>query len=179
VLQPNLAAGFVAFDRTRLTVDVSGLGLTGFEVDERLHQNLGVTAELPGLQSIMFIVTLGNTLEDMDQLVYGFKTLADRAGNARQLPPILPAFPTSPHPPISPRAAFFAATETLPIEQTPDRISAELVCPYPPGIPVLFPGEVVTEGAIAYLQQIIAAGGIVTGCADSELKTLNVLEMFL
>jgi arginine decarboxylase len=176
VLQPQLAPGFVALDRTRLTVDVSGLGITGFEVDERLHQNLGVTAELPGLQHIMFIVTLGNTLEDMEQLVYGFKTLADRAGEAKPLPRDLPTFPISPDLPLSPRTAFFAATETLPIEQTPDRISAELVCPYPPGIPVLFPGEVVTVGAIEYLQQILASGGIVSGCADAELKTLTVLE---
>jgi arginine decarboxylase len=176
VLQPELAPGFVALDRTRLTVDVRGLGITGFEVDERLHQNLGVTAELPGLQHIMFIVTLGNTLEDMEQLVYGFRTLADRAGEAKPLPQDLPTFPISPHLPLSPRTAFFADTETLPIEQTPDRISAELVCPYPPGIPVLFPGEVVTVGAIEYLKQIMASGGIVSGCADADLKTLTVLE---
>ena len=183
VLQPACpTAGCSAFDPTRLTVDVSQIGLTGFEADEILHQTLGVTAELPGLQHLMFIVTLGNTGQDMERLVNGFKTLANRSGDRavkesglkKLLPPIFPIAPTSTS--LSPRAAFFAKAEILPIEQTPNRISAELVCPYPPGIPVLFPGEVVTEGAIAYLQQVIAVGGMVTGCADSHLRTLNVIE---
>lgn len=185
VLQPAyLTAGCIAFDPTRLTVDVSQIGLTGFEADEILHQTLGVTAELPGLQHLMFIVTLGNTEQDIEHLVNGFKALADQPLAERSVsqiggevninklfPPILPIAP----PLMSPRAAFFAKAETLPIEQTPNRISAELVCPYPPGIPVLFPGEVVTEGAIAHLQQVIAAGGIITGCADRHLRTLNVV----
>jgi arginine decarboxylase len=183
VLQPACpTAGCVAFDPTRLTVDVSQIGLTGFEADEIFHQTLGITAELPGLQHLMFIVTLGNTSQDMERLVNGFKTLADRSSghsvsqvDIKTLFPLMsPIAPLST--PLSPRAAFFAKAETLPIEQTPNRISAELVCPYPPGIPVLFPGEVVTEGAIAYLQQVIAAGGRVTGCADSHLRTLNVIE---
>lgn len=182
VLQPACStAGCVAFDPTRLTVDVSQIGITGFEADEILHQ-MGVTAELPGLQHLMFMVTLGNTEQDIERLVKGFKTLAARSleqsvgqGEIKRLfPPSLPIAPTLPA--LTPRAAFFAKSETLPIEQTPNRISAELVCPYPPGIPVLFPGEVVTEGAIAYLQQVIAAGGVVTGCADSYLRTLNVIE---
>jgi arginine decarboxylase len=143
---------------------------------------MGVTAELPGLQHLMFMVTLGNTERDIERLVKGFKTLAARSldksvgqGDIKRLfSPILPIAPTLPA--LTPRAAFFAKSETLPIEQTPNRISAELVCPYPPGIPVLFPGEVVTEGAIAYLQQVIAAGGVVTGCADRHLRTLNVIE---
>jgi arginine/lysine/ornithine decarboxylase len=164
---------------------VSQIGLTGFEADEILHQTLGVTAELPGLQHLMFMVTLGNTERDVERLVNGFKTLADRSvgqsvGRSasqvdikKTLPPILSIAPTSS--PLTPRAAFFAKAATLPIEQTPNRISAELVCPYPPGIPILFPGEVVTEEAIAYLQQVIAAGGVVTGCADRHLRTLNVV----
>jgi len=182
VLQPACSiAGCGAFDPTRLTVDVSQIGITGFEADEILHQ-MGVTAELPGLQHLMFMVTLGNTERDIDRLVKGFKTLVAESldksvsqGEIKKLvPPILPIAPTLPS--LTPRAAFFSRSETLPIEQTPNRISAELVCPYPPGIPALFPGEVVTEGAIAYLQQVIAAGGIVTGCADRHLRTLNVIE---
>jgi len=180
VLQPGCStAGCVAFDPTRLTVAVSHIGLTGFEADEILHQTLGVTAELPGLQHLMFMVTLGNTEQDIERLVNGLKTLADRAVGQleNQLNisrPVAPIAPTLT--PLSPRAAFFAKAETLPIGQTFNRISAELVCPYPPGIPVLFPGEVVTEGAIAYLQQVIVAGGVITGCADRHLRTLNVIE---
>ncbi len=80
------------------------------------------------------------------------------------------------HPSLTPREAFFAPTETLPIEQTSDRISAELVCPYPPGIPVLIPGEVITAKAIDYLRKIKTLGGYISGCADPSLSQLKVVK---
>ncbi|MBD2034423.1 aminotransferase class I/II-fold pyridoxal phosphate-dependent enzyme [Leptolyngbya sp. FACHB-321] len=187
-LQPEQAgsAGFMALDRTRLTVTVSDLGIDGFTADAILNEQLGVTAELPSLQHLTFMISLGNTKQDIEQLVQSFEALAtmmyrDRevgeAGEVLQStlfsPSYLPCLPPSP---LSPRAAFFAANETLPIAQTVNRISAELVCPYPPGIPVLMPGEVVTATAIAHLQAILALGGTMSGCADLTLKTLKVVK---
>ena len=75
---------------------------------------------------------------------------------------------------ISPREAFFAVSEILPLSQTSDRICTEIVCPYPPGIPILMPGELITPAALEYLQQIQSMGGFITGCADTSLKTLKV-----
>jgi arginine decarboxylase len=170
--------GCVTCDRTRLTVNVSQLGMTGFTADEVLHETLGVTCELPGLRHLMMMVTLGNSAEDMKRLVNGFRKLAEMGDRATPLPEISrPDLPLITQPEISPRSAFFAEAETLPIAQTIDRLSAELVCPYPPGIPLLFPGERVTAAAIATLQQVIAVGGIVTGCADPHLHTLRVLTL--
>lgn len=191
VLQLVETPGFVALDKTRLTVTVSGLGLTGFEADEILHQELGVTAELPSLQHLTFIITLGNTASDIERLVQAFITLARmRAGGAEKaggtegekplasqpLTFILHRSSFTVHPSLSPREAFFAPTETLPIKQTSDRISAELVCPYPPGIPVLIPGEVITPEAIDYLQKIKTLGGYISGCADPNLNQLKVVK---
>ena len=175
---PKATPGFAALDRTRLTVTVSGLGLTGFEADEILHQRLGVTAELPSLQHLTFIISLGNTEADIAALVQALTTLSkDQRANL----PVITAnhllnLPnTNQIVRISPREAFFAPTETLPLEQTGDRVCAELVCPYPPGIPVLMPGEVITPSAINYLQHIQAMGGYISGCADADLKTLRVV----
>jgi arginine/lysine/ornithine decarboxylase len=55
-----------------------------------------------------------------------------------------------------------------------DKVSAELICPYPPGIPVLIPGEVITQEAIAYLQILIHQGAVITGCSDSSLETVKI-----
>jgi arginine/lysine/ornithine decarboxylase len=96
--------------------------------------------------------------------------------NSKLKTPLRFPTPDSRLPTLSPREAFSTATETLPITQSIDRISAETVCPYPPGIPVLLPGEIVTGGAIAYLQQILAAGGIISGCVDPNLATLRVVK---
>ncbi|MBD2074815.1 aminotransferase class I/II-fold pyridoxal phosphate-dependent enzyme [Phormidium sp. FACHB-592] len=192
-LQPEQAgsAGFVALDRTRLTVTVSGLGIDGFTADAILNEQLGVTAELPSLQHLTFMISLGNTRQDIEQLVQSFETLAtmyrdrevgeagevEKAGEVLQSTLFSPSHLSYlPRSPLSPRAAFFAASETLPIAQTVNRISAELVCPYPPGIPVLMPGEVVTAAAIAHLQAILALGGTISGCTDLTLKTLKVVK---
>ena len=173
--QAGQTSGFWALDRTRLTVTVSGLGIDGFKADEILHQTLGVTAEFPSLRHLTFIISLGNTQADIDHLVQAFTTLA-----ATELPtqktPLRIKLQDLKHSLLSPRQAFFAPSETLAIAQTVGRISAELVCPYPPGIPVLLPGEQITEAAIANLQEIFAFGGMISGCADSSLKTLRVVK---
>jgi arginine decarboxylase len=178
-LQPTAAGtpGFLALDRTRLTVTVSDLEWDGFTADNYLHQHLGVTAEFPSLQHLTFILSLGNTEPDIDRLVQAFTELAKHPQPKRsQLP--TPASSLLP-PPLrcSPRDAFFAVTETCPIAQSVDRISAELICPYPPGIPALFPGENITQEALTYLQQVLLAGGIISGCTDSTLQTLQVIKL--
>lgn len=176
------AAGW-AIDRTRLTVDVTGLGLTGFEADETLHQTLGVTAELPSLRHLVFIITLGNSRADIDRLIQALQRLARE--HSKPEPVFTPgstwntqffSMPLSSAPPLTPRQAFFSPTVPVSIAAAVGRISAELVCPYPPGIPMLFPGEVITADAIDSLQHILAAGGILTGCTDLSFQTLKVVK---
>ncbi|MEG3847184.1 aminotransferase class I/II-fold pyridoxal phosphate-dependent enzyme [Microcoleus sp. herbarium19] len=192
VLEPLNTPGFADLDRTRLTVKVSDLGITGFAADEILHSQLGVTAELPMLQHLTFIISLGNTELDIDNLVKAFTILAGRKkeegrrkkeeGRREDFshPPLLhsptPPLPHSPTLPLSPREAFFSPTETVAADKAVDRPSAELICPYPPGIPVLMPGEIITQEALEYLQQILAGGGKITGCSDPNLQTLKVVR---
>ncbi|MEO0827876.1 MAG: lysine decarboxylase, partial [Cyanobacteria bacterium J06642_9] len=85
-------------------------------------------------------------------------------------------FPPSSLPPLSPRDAFFAPTETVSTAQATGRISSELICPYPPGIPLILPGEKITQEAIAALQHINQSGGIITGCTDTSLETWRVVK---
>jgi len=189
VLEPVNTPGFFALDRTRLTVRVSELGLSGFEADEIFHQQLGVTAELPTLEHLTFIISLGNTEADIQQLVQAFTTITQKYYRPKCISPLqdvlhkwkaefLFIHPSSfiICPSLSPREAFFAQTEMLPVEQTLDRISAEWVCPYPPGIPALMPGEMINPAAIEYLQQVLILGGNISGCTDSTLKTLKVVR---
>jgi arginine/lysine/ornithine decarboxylase len=189
VLEPVNTPGFFALDRTRLVVRISELGLSGFEADEIFHQQLGVTAELPTLEHLTFIISLGNTEADIQQLVQAFTTLTQERYRPKCITRLQEAIqqwkaemlfvhPSSfiIHPALSPREAFFAPTETLPVDQTLDRISAEWVCPYPPGIPALMPGEMINPAALEYLQQVLILGGTLTGCSDPSLKTLKVVR---
>jgi arginine decarboxylase len=186
VLELLNTPGFAALDRTRLTVKVADLGITGFSADEILHSQLGVTAELPMPQHLTFIISLGNTESDIDNLVKACTFLAGR--KKEEEPPPTPSKggrnqekarekrEDFPHPPLSPREAFFSPTETVAADKACDRISAELICPYPPGIPVLMPGEIITQEALEYLQQILGDGGKITGCSDPRLQTLKVVR---
>jgi arginine/lysine/ornithine decarboxylase len=172
----NPTPSFTYLDSTRLTVNVSKLGLTGYEADEILNQELNVTAELPSFTSLTFIISIGNNQDDIDNLVRAFEQL--KAYQKKSLSPKIDFLPFIDNylPSISPRSAFFAISETVGIEDSIGYICAETISPYPPGIPILMPGEVITPHALQYLQQVINLGYTVTGNSDPTLKTLKVIS---
>jgi arginine decarboxylase len=173
---PGQTGGFADFDPTRIVVDVSALGIDGFTADEILTHRFGVTAELPTLRQIAFIISLGNTAHDVDSLVQGLIDLAQmHKPSSIQASSVL-TLPMLHMPALSPREAFFAAHESVSTKQSVGRISAETICPYPPGIPLIFSGEQIAAEAIAQLQQIQAQGGLITGCADPELQQIQVVR---
>ena len=178
--QAGLTPGFSALDRTRLTVITADLGLSGFAADQILHQQLGVTAELPSLHHLTFILSLGNTEADVQQLVQALAILSQAGGSRNHLRKKLGLSLLQVEgvsvPLLSPREAFFAASEAVPFHQAKGRISAELICPYPPGIPVLLPGEAIAPVALDFLQQVGACGGKNSGCRDLSLQTLRVVR---
>ncbi|MGL5062533.1 MAG: aminotransferase class I/II-fold pyridoxal phosphate-dependent enzyme, partial [Microcoleus sp.] len=121
VLEPLNIPGFADLDRTRLTVKVSGLGITGFAADEILHDRFGVTAELPLPQHLTFIISLGNTELDIQNLLQAFTILGSnkqqetraKKQHFSHLPPSPPSPLSTSSPPLSPREAFFSPTETV------------------------------------------------------------------
>jgi arginine decarboxylase len=161
------------FDRTRLTITVTDLGITGFTADAILTEQFGVICELPSLRNLTFIFSIGTTARDVDRLVHAIGQLARQSHTLESIPTPtqLPRSETV----ISPREAFFARSQTVPIDQAINQVSAELICPYPPGIPLLLPGERITVGAIDYLQVVQRSGGFISGCADPELQTIQII----
>lgn len=120
---------------------------------------------------------MGNTQEDIQQLIAACETLTSLALSF-QLSAL--SYRIKPYQgqlsAITPRQAYFMSTQTVPIEQAGDRLCGELICPYPPGIPVLMPGEVITSEVVNYLKQIVTAGGTITGCNDPRLRTIQTLK---
>ena len=165
-------------DPTRLTVDVTGLNLTGFAADEIFTAELGIVAELPSIGHLTFIISLGNSQTDIDRLVNAFSDLAtnystDRHLNLRSINPddrILTELA------ITPRQANQSRQISVPVEYSIGNISAESICPYPPGIPVLISGEIITATALDYLRQILDLGGEVVGCSDPALEQIRIID---
>lgn len=163
-------------DITRLTVKVTDLGLTGYCADEILHQKLGVTCELPSLKNLTFIISIGNQLKDIENLIKGFKQLINyQIDNQNQDNVTLPPLPHS-QLVNSPRQAFQSAKIAIDISSSVNRICAEVICPYPPGIPILMPGEIITKSALEYLQRVINSGGTITGMKDPSFQTIQVKD---
>lgn len=202
VFNPKISPGCQFFDDTRLTINVSGLGITGFAADKILHEQLGVTCELPLLNHLTFIISLGNNGDDIQKLIQACQIFSrskrlessvslDTQSNQGQdlssrdiksTPKLTANANLTPLPsqkstqPLSPRDAYWAIATTTAIDKSVNQICGELICPYPPGIPLLMPGEIITAEAIQYLQQILMAGGTITGCNDPRLETIQILK---
>ena len=133
-------------DPCRLTVCTAAGGIRGFDAADLLRAQL-VEPEMADSRSVVCILTCMDTPEDLDRLARAFETLG---GAPWALPPA--PQPPQPRQRLRPREALFAPAEELPLERALGRVAARPVTPYPPGIPVIAPGEEISEKEIAYLR---------------------------
>jgi arginine/lysine/ornithine decarboxylase len=171
--------GVPAFDLTKLVIDVDGLGITGYEAEDALRNRFRVGPEMSDLVGVVCLITIGDTEASIERLVDAFATLSreqsrsdDRRADRRSSGAAVAAAALA----MSPREAFFSPSRAIPLDQASGEISTELVIPYPPGIPVLAPGEVITSDKAAYLSEGVAHGMYVSGPADPKLKTIRVVD---
>jgi arginine/lysine/ornithine decarboxylase len=178
--------GVFALDPTKITVTVKDLGYTGYEAEEILRRRYNVQCELADLFNCLALFTIGTTTEAADRFVYGVRELAreDRPIDVfspsgvleRRLKTGTYALPKIPPIRMSPREAFLAPTEFVRFKASVGRICAEVITPYPPGIPVLSPGEEITPEIVDYLDLELDAGVRMQGPYDSELRTIRVVR---
>ncbi len=163
-----------ATDPTKLVICLAGTGADGFAVESDLLAD-GIRLEMTDRDTLVPIVTLADTAASIGRLVSALeRSLKVRRGRPR---PVASSSVWSLEPvaAISPRAAFFAARERVSATRAVGRIAAETAAPYPPGIPALAPGEVVTAEILSALRSEAAAGTRVAYCSDPSLATLLVV----
>jgi arginine decarboxylase len=169
--------GAFAIDPTHVCIDVIGLGLTGFSAADWLRQHNRIHVELADHRRIMPLITYADGNENIERLIRALRDLvknhegADRAPDYEVGPPAELRMETV----MLPREAFLGKTEDVPWRQAAGRVSAEMICPYPPGIPITAPGERLTSEAVEYLEQVVAMGGMVEGASDESLETFRVV----
>lgn len=176
--------GFEALDPTKVTITVRELGITGYQAEKFLRYRCGIQVEMSDLYNVLAIVSFGNTSDDISKLLEGLKSLVATvaAGGipkdllaAQELIPDLPPVPDMA---LLPSKAVEAPYERIPLEDTRDRVSAEVVTCYPPGIPILYPGEVIARETVAYLNIVKDLAFGVSGPEDRSLRTLRVVRGF-
>lgn len=164
------AAGSANMDVTKLTITVSGLGLSGYHASQILNARFGIQVEMADPFHVLVIVSIGDRRDDLARLVEALKQIAGEAGLQRSLLPL-----DNVHPPLlsnrsimTPREAFYSETELVGVNQAVGRISAEIVTVYPPGIPLLVPGEEVPREAIDYISNMAGLGAIIDGLSGTD-----------
>jgi arginine decarboxylase len=167
--------GIPAYDPTKLIVALPGTGADGLEVEDDLRAE-GIRLELVNRDTLIPLVTIGDSEESLGRLVDALeRSLERRRGEPRRAGGASAVWSVEPEVALNPRNAFFSSRETVSAERAAGRVSAETVAPYPPGIPAIAPGEVVSAPLLAALRDAARHGTRIAYCADPSLDTMQVV----
>ena len=162
------------FDVTKLAVLTHKIGLAGIEVYDLLRDEYDIQMEFGDISNILAYISIGDSIQDIERLV---GALADIYRlYAKPEKKLFSAEYISPEVVTTPQTAFYAEKESLPIEKCAGRVCAESVMCYPPGIPILAPGEVVTKDIIEYIRFAKEKGCSMQGPESDDISHLNVLK---
>lgn len=166
--------GALAVDPAKLVVLLAGTGAHGHAIEDDLLSE-GITLEMADRDVIVPLVTVADDERSTGRLVDAVAAAVERHRGAPRVATASAAWAVAAAPMLPPRQAFFAAHETVDADAAIGRVCAELIAPYPPGVPVLAPGEEITPGAVAALREARAEGGRIAYAADPTLTTIQVV----
>lgn len=161
------------FDATKLVVNTFGTGLAGIEVYDLLRDEYDIQIEFGDLGNILAYISVGDSYKDIERLV---SALSEIYRLYRKDPAkVLKQEYINPDVVVCPQEAFYADKISLPLKDTTGHICGEFVMCYPPGIPIVAPGERITKEIIQYIQYAKEKGCSLTGTEDLSVETIQVL----
>ncbi|MBN2260553.1 MAG: aminotransferase class I/II-fold pyridoxal phosphate-dependent enzyme [Clostridiales bacterium] len=167
--------GVYDFDETKLSVNVSNLKLTGYQVYDLLRDKYHIQAELADVKNVLFIISLGDDESSLKALYEALKEIGEefQGGSSLNFSKTL----TNPEIIVSPRNAYYSTKKTILLENAVGEISGESVMVYPPGIPIITPGERISSSIIEYIEFLKLQDTVITGPEDPDVKYIKVLGM--
>ena len=162
------------YDVTKLCVYTKGIGLTGIEVYDLMRDEYDIQMEFGDIGNIMAYISIGDRIQDIERLVGAFEDIK----RLYQKPPLDHAFVDSVQPEVvySPQKSFYAEKESVPIGESAGCICGESVMCYPPGIPILAPGELITQEIIDHILFAREKGSSLQGTADPHVDYIQILK---
>ena len=161
------------FDKTKLSVYTRDIGLAGIEIYGILRDKYGIQIEFGDLGNILAIISIGDRALDIERLVSALSEIKrlytkDKEGmfDHEYINPAVV---------IPPKVAFYSKKKSMPIMQSDHEICGEFVMAYPPGIPILAPGERITKEIIDYIQYAKLKGCFLTGTEDMKVENINIV----
>lgn len=161
------------FDDTKLSVHTLDVGLAGIEVYDMLRDEYDIQIEFGDLGNILAYLSIGDRSQELERLVSALAEIRRRF--QRDGSGLMKQEYIDPEVVTSPQEAFYAQKISLPLRQTVGRVCSEFVMCYPPGIPILAPGERITSEILDYIEYAKAKGCSMTGPEDPDILSLNVI----
>ena len=162
------------FDVTKLAVHTLDVGLAGIEVYDLLRDEYDIQIEFGDFGNFLAYLSIGDRKQDIERLVSALAEISRRFGKEKVN--LMTQEYVDPQVAVSPQDAFYADKEKVELKDAPGRISGEFVMCYPPGIPILAPGERVTQEIREHIEYAREKGCTLTGAEDLEIRHLNVLK---
>jgi arginine decarboxylase len=164
------------YDPTKLTIHVRQLGITGYDAEIWLREHYSLEVELSDMYNILCLITPGDDEESIGILLEALQALSEAYyADSRELLEMVVKIPEIPHLALTPRDAFYGETEIVPFKESAGRIIAEFIYVYPPGIPILLPGEVISQENIDYIVDHLEVGLPVKGPEDRSVTNVKVI----
>ncbi len=167
-------------DITKVVVNLSKYGLSGYEVEKILLNSYNIQVELSDLFNILILVTVGDRKRDLKRFVKAIKDIIKKVKNGDIKPNSvlrkLTEYPDWPELVISPREAYTAKSREISIKDSVGKISTELITTYPPGIPIIIPGERITKQIADYILCEIEYGTKITGIYNLKERKIRVVD---
>ena len=163
-------------DLTKVTVNVSGLGITGIEAEQIIRYRYKIQCELSDTNNLLFLITFADNFDIINKLIYElnkiqkYKKLYAKSDNLEMYIP-------NSESKLTPREALYSATTSINLHAAINKICAEEVTFYPPGIPILQPGELITSEIIEYIESNKNIGRRLIGATDTSLNTIKIVKM--
>lgn len=165
---------FYDFDVTKLSVHTLDIGLAGIEVYDLLRDEYGIQIEFGDVGNFLAYISIGDRELNLERLVGALSEIKrlyskDKGGlfDHEYIEPVVK---------LTPQEAFYSEKKSLALEESLGKISAEFVMCYPPGIPVLAPGELITREVLDYIAYTKGKGSFITGTEDMAIERINVVE---
>lgn len=163
-------------DETKLLIDVSQTGYCGSEFEKLLAGSYGIEVEMSDIKHILCFVTIGDNEKDIERLLNALKQIMAREDKPKISYTETPSLPELPEIVLSPREAFFAEKEAVPLKQAVGRICAEFIVSFPPDMPIVVPGERITDEIVEYITRLKENNMMTVGMQDPSLYTILVVK---
>lgn len=168
--------GAYGFDPTKITITCKDLGLSGYELERILAEKYFIQPEMSDLYNVLCVFSLGDSKEHVDALINALEEISSQqCCSVRRKIGIIDV-PEIPEQILSPRDAFNSLTVSVPLSDSMGQISAEFLMAYPPGIPILCPGEMITREIINYVKELKEAHLYVQGTEDPDVNNIKVVS---